>query len=71
MTLTAAISHMISHGWARFNADWLQLPPSQAQVSAPKVWTPPEAPTLTAEVLAERTKRLAEMKARWQAEKAA
>ena len=62
---------MILHGWARFQADWVQhLPPQTAPgtPAAPKVWQPEPHTPASASTIAKMKERITAMKARWKVE---
>ena len=70
-TMQQVITTMILHGWARFQADWVQhVPPQTAPgASAPsKVWQPEPHTPASAGTLAKMREQIAQMKARWREE---
>lgn len=70
-TMQQVITTMILHGWARFQADWVQhVPPQTAPgtPAAPKVWQPEPHTPASASTLAQMKERIAQMKERWAVE---
>ena len=71
-SLEQVIVTMICHGWARFQADWVQHVPPQTAPAAPKVWTPDQNHTpASPSTIAQMKEKIAKMKERWAAEKTA
>lgn len=69
--MQTVITTMILHGWARFQADWVQhVPPQTAPgtPSAPKVWQPEPHTPASASTLAQMKEKIAQMRARWKEE---
>ena len=58
------ITTMILHGWARFQADWVQhVPPQTAPSASPQVWKPEPHTPASPEVVAAAKAKLAELRA--------
>lgn len=67
-TMQQVITTMILHGWARFQADWVQhVPPQTAPgtPAAPTVWKPTPHTPASANTIAQMKEKIAQMKARW------
>ena len=69
-TMQQVITTMILHGWARFQADWVQHVPQTAP-AAPKIWEPTPHQPVNANTLAAMKEKIRQMKERWAAEKLA
>lgn len=66
--IQTVITTMICHGWARFQADWVQHVPPQTAPAAPKVWTPEKNHTpASPSTIAQMKEKIARMKERWAA----
>jgi len=65
--MQTVITTMILHGWARFQADWVQHVPPQTAPAAPKVWTPEKHTPASASTLAQMKEKIRQMKERWAA----
>lgn len=63
-TMQQVITTMILHGWARFQADWVQhVPPQTAPSASPQVWKPEPHTPASPEVVAAAKAKLAELRA--------
>lgn len=70
-TLEQVIVTMICHGWARFQADWVEHVPPQTAPGTPavtKVWQPEPHTPASASTVATWREKIAAMKARWREE---
>lgn len=65
--MQTVITTMILHGWARFNADWVQHVPPQAQPGQTQVWQPTPHTPASASTLAAIKEKIRQMKERWAA----
>ena len=71
-TMEQVITTMILHGWARFQASWVQHVPPQLQLSGlgtpSKCWEPEPHTPASASTIAKMKERIAAMKSRWASE---
>ena len=70
-TLEQVIVTMICHGWARFQASWVQHVPPQTAPGTPapvKVWQPEPHTPASPSTLAKMREKIAQMRARWKEE---